>query len=49
MQDGEIIERGTFEELIAQNGRFAEIYRMQAEEGVVDDLHALQEAGEASA
>ncbi len=49
MQDGEIIERGTFEELIAQNGRFAEIYRMQAEEDVVDDLHALQEAGEASA
>ena len=49
MQDGEIIERGTFEELIAQNGRFAEIYRMQAEEGVVDDLHAAFEAGEESA
>ena len=49
MQDGEIIERGTFEELIAQNGRFAEIYRMQAEEGVVDDLHAAFEAGEGSA
>lgn len=29
MQDGEIIERGTFEELISKNGRFAEIYKMQ--------------------
>ena len=44
LQDGEIIERGTFEELIAKNGRFAEIWRMQAEEGVVDDLSAIQEA-----
>ena len=51
LQDGEIIERGTFEELIAKNGRFAEIWRMQAEEGVVDDLSAIQEAdgGEAQA
>ncbi len=49
MQDGEIVERGTFDELIALGGRFAEIYRMQAEEGVVDDLQALSEAGEASA
>lgn len=49
MQDGEIVERGTFEELAAGGGRFAEIYRMQAEEGVVDDLAALGEAGEASA
>ncbi len=40
MQDGEIIEHGTFEELIAKDGRFAEIYKMQAEEGVVDDLAA---------
>ena len=49
MQDGEIVERGTFAELIEMKGRFAEIWRMQAEEGVVDDLHALSEAGEASA
>ena len=29
MQDGEIIERGTFDELIAKNGIFAQIYHMQ--------------------
>ena len=40
MQDGEIVERGSFEELIAKGGRFAEIYKMQSEEGVVDDLSA---------
>ena len=39
MQDGEIIERGTFSELIAQNGVFAEIYRMQTAEAET----ALQE------
>ena len=39
MQDGEIIERGTFDQLIAANGRFAAIYRMQtAEEGEKDDF-----------
>lgn len=37
MQDGEIIERGTFEQLIAANGRFAAIYRMQTEEGEAPD------------
>ena len=37
MQDGEIIERGTFEQLIAANGRFAAIYRMQTEEGEASD------------
>ena len=36
MQDGEIIERGTFEELIAMNGIFAEIYRMQTAEADAD-------------
>lgn len=40
MQDGEIVECGSFEELIAKGGRFAEIYKMQSEEGVVDDLSA---------
>ena len=29
MQDGEIIERGTFTELIAKDGIFAQIYHMQ--------------------
>jgi ABC-type transport system involved in Fe-S cluster assembly fused permease/ATPase subunit len=32
MQDGEIIERGTFRELIGANGRFAEMWRLQQEE-----------------
>lgn len=32
MQDGEIIERGTFDELVKMNGRFAEIYKMQSME-----------------
>ena len=39
MQDGEIIERGTFDQLIAANGRFAAIYKMQtSEEGKKDDF-----------
>ena len=41
MQDGEIIERGTFDELIAQNGIFAQIWRMQSaseEQGESGDL-----------
>lgn len=29
MQDGEIIERGTFEELMALDGSFAHVYRVQ--------------------
>lgn len=37
MQDGEIIERGTKEELIALGGRFAEIYQMQTADGQLDD------------
>ena len=32
MQDGEIIERGTFDEMVKKNGRFAEIYKMQSME-----------------
>ena len=32
MQDGEIVERGTLQELLAKNGVFAEIYRMQTTE-----------------
>ncbi len=37
MQDGEIVERGTFDELIAKNGIFAEIYKMQTAESDADD------------
>lgn len=32
LEDGRITERGTFEELLALNGNFAEIYRRQANE-----------------
>ena len=39
MQDGEIVERGTLQELLAKNGVFAEIYRMQtAESDEPDDF-----------
>ena len=36
MQDGEILERGTHEELLAQNGRYAEIFRRQTVDKGVD-------------
>ena len=36
MQDGEILERGTHAELLAQNGRYAEIYRRQTLDKGVD-------------
>ena len=29
MQDGMITERGTFDELMALNGRFAKVYKIQ--------------------
>jgi len=32
MQDGEIVERGTFRELITAGGRFAEMWLLQQEE-----------------
>lgn len=32
MQDGEIVERGTFEELLAQKGHFAKVYEIQETE-----------------
>lgn len=44
MQDGEIIERGSFEELMALNGRFASIYNLQANEGDTDSLVATTES-----
>lgn len=45
MQDGEIIERGTFDELIRKNGTFAEIYRMQtAESEEQDDISSFADA-----
>lgn len=43
MQDGEIIERGTYDELIRKNGTFAEICRMQLAEDD-DSLTAIEDA-----
>lgn len=40
LQDGEIIERGTFDELMSLNGRFASIYKMQSTEGNIEDFAA---------
>ncbi len=37
LRDGEIIERGTAQELIAQNGVFAAIWRLQESDGQLDD------------
>lgn len=44
LQDGEIIERGTFEQLLALNGRFASIYKLQSsEENDIDSQIAVTE------
>lgn len=45
MQDGEIRERGSFEELMALNGNFAKVYRIQKmqESEVVDYDHLKKE------
>lgn len=37
LQDGEIIERGTAEELIKLNGAFAAVYNLQTSDGQLDD------------
>ncbi len=37
LRDGEIAERGTAEELIAKNGAFAAVYRLQTSDGQLDD------------
>ena len=37
MDAGEIVERGTLDELLAQDGRFARVYRLQNTNDTVDD------------
>ena len=44
MQDGEIVERGTYDELIKKNGTFAEICRMQLAEDDDDSMTAIEDA-----
>ena len=46
LQDGEIIERGTFEELIALNGRFASVYNMQTAEETLQPFVAATQSAE---
>jgi ATP-binding cassette subfamily B protein len=38
LDHGEIVERGTFRQLLAANGRFAEMWRLQQEEGRKHDV-----------
>ena len=42
LDHGEIVERGHFRELIAANGRFAEMWRLQQEEGRKADAESAQ-------
>jgi len=44
LDHGEIVERGGFRELFAANGRFAEMWRLQQEEGRKADADAAQQA-----
>lgn len=48
MQDGEITERGTFEELMALDGSFAHVYRVQQEQqtGTIDYSILKKDGGE---
>ena len=46
MQDGEIVERGTFRELMDRNGIFAEIYRMKTAEADDDEAESGAVAAE---
>jgi len=44
LDHGEIVERGGFRELLAASGRFAEMWRLQQEEGRKADADAAQQA-----
>ena len=37
LRDGEIIERGTAQELIAKDGAFAAVWKLQTSDGQLDD------------
>lgn len=46
LQDGRIVERGTFEELMRMDGSFAAVYKIQkAQQGTVVDFDELAEKG----
>ena len=44
LDHGEIVERGTFRELLDANGRFAEMWRLQQEEGRKHDVSSVVKA-----
>jgi ABC-type transport system involved in Fe-S cluster assembly fused permease/ATPase subunit len=44
LDHGEIVERGNFRDLINANGRFAEMWRLQQEEGVKENAKLSEEA-----
>ena len=44
LDHGEIVERGAFRELLNANGRFAEMWRLQQEEGKKADAELAEEA-----
>ncbi len=46
LDHGEIVERGNFRELINANGRFAEMWRLQQEEGVKEGTKSAEEAAQ---
>ncbi len=45
LQDGEILERGSVDELTASGGRFSAVYRRQTENGMLDDSSYGKEGG----
>lgn len=47
MKDGEIVERGTFAELMALNGSFAHVYKVQQEQhaATIDYSHVAENGG----
>ncbi|HEX7465268.1 MAG TPA: ATP-binding cassette domain-containing protein, partial [Usitatibacter sp.] len=46
LEHGQIVERGNFRELITANGLFAEMWRLQQEEGVKEGTKSAEEAAQ---